>query len=61
MGIVWEAYKGVPLLGVPGITLESMLITDWIEIVDMIQAYLLVGCIHAVLFDIRFFDAINPG
>ena len=24
MGIVWEAYhKGVPLLGVPGITLES--------------------------------------
>ena len=24
MGIVWEAYhKGVPLLGVPGITLDS--------------------------------------
>ena len=25
MGIVWEAYhKGVPLLGVPGITLEKL-------------------------------------
>ena len=27
MGMVWEAYhKGVPLLGVPGITLDSWLI-----------------------------------
>ena len=30
MGIVWEAsHKGVPLLGVPGITLELVVFHHW--------------------------------
>ena len=33
MGVIWEAYhKGVPLLGIPGITLEETLMGRWFRV-----------------------------